>query len=113
MITFLAVVRVTRVQISVVSFSLLFIFLLFGAVYIMALWAAMYIFYSSHFYFLSSVSHREREKSGRFLNVKDENTPILYNSEALYGEPGSSVSTVSDYGLDDRAIEVRSPAEAT
>jgi hypothetical protein len=27
-------------------------------------------------------------------------------------EPGSSVSTVSDYGLDDRAIEVRSPAEA-
>jgi hypothetical protein len=27
-------------------------------------------------------------------------------------EPGSSVSVVSDYGLDDRAIEVRSPAEA-
>jgi hypothetical protein len=27
-------------------------------------------------------------------------------------EPGSSVSTVSGYGLDDRAIEVRSPAEA-
>jgi hypothetical protein len=27
-------------------------------------------------------------------------------------EPGSSVSIVSDYGLDDRAIEVRSPAEA-
>jgi hypothetical protein len=26
-------------------------------------------------------------------------------------EPGSSVSIVSDYGLDDRAIEVRSPAE--
>jgi hypothetical protein len=26
-------------------------------------------------------------------------------------EPGSSVSTVSDYGLDDRAIDVRSPAE--
>jgi hypothetical protein len=25
---------------------------------------------------------------------------------------GSSVSTVSGYGLDDRAIEVRSPAEA-
>jgi hypothetical protein len=25
---------------------------------------------------------------------------------------GSSVSIVSDYGLDDRAIEVRSPAEA-
>jgi hypothetical protein len=27
-------------------------------------------------------------------------------------EPGSSVNTVSDYGLDDRAIEVRSPSEA-
>jgi hypothetical protein len=27
-------------------------------------------------------------------------------------EPGSSVSTVSGYGLDDGAIEVRSPAEA-
>jgi hypothetical protein len=27
-------------------------------------------------------------------------------------DPGSSVSIVSDYGLDDRAIEVRSPAEA-
>jgi hypothetical protein len=26
--------------------------------------------------------------------------------------PGSSVSIVSDYGLDDRAIEVQSPAEA-
>jgi hypothetical protein len=27
-------------------------------------------------------------------------------------EPGSSVSTVSGYELDDQAIEVRSPAEA-
>jgi hypothetical protein len=27
-------------------------------------------------------------------------------------QPGSSVSIVSSYGLDDRAIEVRSPAEA-
>jgi hypothetical protein len=27
-------------------------------------------------------------------------------------EPGSSVSRVSDYGLDDWAIEVRSPAES-
>jgi hypothetical protein len=32
--------------------------------------------------------------------------------EWLYREPGSSVSIVSGYGLDDRAIEVRSPAEA-
>jgi hypothetical protein len=29
---------------------------------------------------------------------------------AYIGEPGSSVSVVSDYGLDDRVIEVRSPA---
>jgi hypothetical protein len=28
-------------------------------------------------------------------------------------EPGSSVSLVSDYGLDDRAIELRYSAEAT
>jgi hypothetical protein len=28
------------------------------------------------------------------------------------GEPGSSVSIVSGYGLDDQAIEVRSSAEA-
>jgi hypothetical protein len=32
---------------------------------------------------------------------------LLNNSE-----PGSSVSIVSGYGLNDRAIEVRSPAEA-
>jgi hypothetical protein len=30
----------------------------------------------------------------------------------LWSETGSSVSIVSGYGLDDRAIEVRSPAEA-
>jgi hypothetical protein len=30
----------------------------------------------------------------------------------LQGESGSSVSTVSGYGLDDREIEVQSPAEA-
>jgi hypothetical protein len=29
-----------------------------------------------------------------------------------HSEPGSSVSIVSGYGLDDRAIEVQSPAEA-
>jgi hypothetical protein len=28
------------------------------------------------------------------------------------GEPGSSVSIVSGYGLDDRTIKVRSPAQA-
>jgi hypothetical protein len=30
----------------------------------------------------------------------------------MHGKPGSSVSIVSGYGLDDRAIEVRSPAQA-
>jgi hypothetical protein len=30
----------------------------------------------------------------------------------LNGEPGSSGSIVSGYGLDDRTIEVQSPAEA-
>jgi hypothetical protein len=34
-------------------------------------------------------------------------------ADAIYkSESGSSVSIVSGYGLDDRAIEVRSPAEA-
>jgi hypothetical protein len=36
---------------------------------------------------------------------------IMYRTSSLC-EPGSSVSIVSGYGLDDRAIEVRSPAEA-
>jgi hypothetical protein len=33
-----------------------------------------------------------------------------FNISFHYTEPGSSVSIVSDYGLDDRAIGVRSPA---
>jgi hypothetical protein len=34
-------------------------------------------------------------------------------ADAIYkSESGSSVSIVSGYGLDDRAIEVRSPAQA-
>jgi hypothetical protein len=36
---------------------------------------------------------------------------IIFITMSL-NEPGSSVSIVSSYGLDDRAIEVRSPAEA-
>jgi hypothetical protein len=36
----------------------------------------------------------------------------IYNAEYCLREPGSSVSIVSGYGLDDRAIEVRFPAEA-
>jgi hypothetical protein len=37
---------------------------------------------------------------------------FFFNITTYYCEPGSSVSIVSGYGLDDRAIEVRSPAEA-
>jgi hypothetical protein len=37
---------------------------------------------------------------------------ISNSEDTLSGSRGSSVSIVSDYGLDDRAIEVRSPAEA-
>jgi hypothetical protein len=37
----------------------------------------------------------------------------LFLCSLQLSEPGSSVSTVSGYGLDDWAIEVRSPAEAT
>jgi hypothetical protein len=38
-------------------------------------------------------------------------TPTTGLSILSSGEPGSSVSIVSGYGLDDRAIEVRFPAE--
>jgi hypothetical protein len=37
---------------------------------------------------------------------------FLLLEEICSGEPGSSVSIVSGCGLEDRAIEVRSPAEA-
>jgi hypothetical protein len=36
----------------------------------------------------------------------------IYLLQVRNGEPGSSVTLVSDYGLDDRTIEFRSPAEA-
>jgi hypothetical protein len=38
--------------------------------------------------------------------------PIYLAYEILKKEPGSSVSIVSGYGLDDRENEVRSPAES-
>jgi hypothetical protein len=37
---------------------------------------------------------------------------VLGESTSRYCDPGSSVSIVSGYVLDDGAIEVRSPAEA-
>jgi hypothetical protein len=39
-----------------------------------------------------------------------KNISDFLKSTELLGEPGSSGSIVSDYGLDDRAIGVRSPA---
>jgi hypothetical protein len=36
----------------------------------------------------------------------------ICNNTTTQSEPGSSVSIVLGYGLDDRAIEVRFPAEA-
>jgi hypothetical protein len=38
--------------------------------------------------------------------------PFHLSYHMSHCESGSSVSVVSGYGLDDRAIEVRSPAEA-
>jgi hypothetical protein len=37
---------------------------------------------------------------------------LLIDGKLPQGEPGNSVSIVSDYGLDDREIEVLSPTEA-
>jgi hypothetical protein len=39
-------------------------------------------------------------------------TTLITNNSAFCSEPGSPVSIVSGYGLDDRTIGVRSPAEA-
>jgi hypothetical protein len=52
-----------------------------------------------------------------FHNLRISRASLIKKTEFLgckflSGEPGSSVSVVSGYGLDDRAIEVRSPAEA-
>jgi hypothetical protein len=37
---------------------------------------------------------------------------FIISAGAFRGEPGSSVGIMSGYGLDNRAIEVRSPVEA-
>jgi hypothetical protein len=47
--------------------------------------------------------------------MKEKHAEFIIRSVlSLYvsGEPGSSASVVSGHGLDDRAIEVRFPAEA-
>jgi hypothetical protein len=43
---------------------------------------------------------------------RDRYRNIFYVMYSLYTKPGSSVSIVSDYGLDDRVIRVRSPTRA-
>jgi hypothetical protein len=63
--------------------------------------------------------NKEEEKG---IKTKDYHLhiPITHNTitpknlltSSLDCKPGSSVSIVSGYGLDDQAIEVRSPAEA-
>jgi hypothetical protein len=45
-------------------------------------------------------------------NVIDFSVDIKALTISSYGEPGSSDSIVSGYGLEDRVIVVRSPAEA-
>jgi hypothetical protein len=46
------------------------------------------------------------------LILKKYTAPWPFLFMPIQAEPGSSVSIVSGYGLDDRAIGVRSPAEA-
>jgi hypothetical protein len=43
--------------------------------------------------------------------MQDKSTFNILNKYNVWCEPGSSGSIVSGYGLDDRAIEVPSPAE--
>jgi hypothetical protein len=84
--------------------------------------------YLSVMMMVPKISHPQatRGRRKRGLHVQDWNTEILKTMsahESLYlctsvrgllssGEPGSSVSMVSGYGLHDRAIKVRFPAEA-
>jgi hypothetical protein len=44
-------------------------------------------------------------------NLKISQHRYIYKPGHIKCEPGSSVNTVYGYGLDDRSIEVRSPAE--
>jgi hypothetical protein len=57
----------------------------------------------AHKHFLFSIIMYVPHKCKQFRNTGDISG---------FREPGSSVSIVSGYGLDDRAIQVRSPAEA-
>jgi hypothetical protein len=61
---------------------------------------------SLHFRFLFDETHLRKLLPGRKCTWY-----ILYCTRS-YSEPGSSVSIVSGYGLDNQEIQVRSPAEA-
>jgi hypothetical protein len=52
------------------------------------------------------------EYFGCGIHVFLQSLKEISSDDAQKSEPGSSVSIVSGYGLDNRAIEVRSPAEA-
>jgi ABC-type spermidine/putrescine transport system permease subunit I len=48
--------------------------------------------------------------SAYFARVSPQKFSMIITDIIIIKEPGSSGSIVSDYGLDDRAIGVRSPA---
>jgi hypothetical protein len=54
----------------------------------------------------------EVSNEGIILNNKSVALEVIYNSNLGQYLVTSSVSIVSGYGLDDRAMEIRSPAEA-
>jgi hypothetical protein len=58
---------------------------------------------------------RDTKKISKGMELIEAGFCTVWKNTVYYkndGEPGSSVNTVSGYGLDDRAIEVRFPAEA-
>jgi hypothetical protein len=64
---------------------------------------------------LSNVEGNSLLRSAPYQPGTPDNTcedRLVWNCHNQSLEPGSSVRIVSDYGLDDRAIRVRSPAEA-
>jgi hypothetical protein len=60
----------------------------------------------------SSVALNSLSVYTRTYTVGSQSLVFLPESRPVGSEPGSSVSIVSGYGLDDRAIKVQSPAEA-
>jgi hypothetical protein len=58
-------------------------------------------------------THRIIQSSGLQTTIHETNFAYIFlRLLFLTKEPGSSISIVSGYGLDDQAIQIRSPAEA-